>query len=183
MLSSCHPRPDPHDTQDYCHHEMARTKRASAYTCKRVLAVHTNLYAQWCTLQESPSYCSKAVRIRDSVQNTLQSPGHRVLYEESQRCYILAQNEQWHQRKHNQLPDLCRFPSLQSLRAITDAQNPRRSWSRVAADLFSLNGRSCIVLVDYYCNFLEVSEFQDTSASSIIQFLQEQLSRHGFPDV
>ena len=69
------------------------------------------------------------------------------------------------------------------------AHNPRqplqtheiqdRPWSRVAADLFSLHSKSYIVLVDYYSNFLEVSELPDTSACSVIQFLKEQFSRQG----
>ena len=50
---------------------------------------------------------------------------------------------------------------------------PDRPWSRVAADLFSLHGKNHIVLVDYYSNFLEVSELPDTSAGSVIQFLKE----------
>ena len=59
---------------------------------------------------------------------------------------------------------------------------PDRPWSRVAADLFSLRGKNHIVLVDYYSNFLEVSELPDTSDGSVIQFLKEQSIRHGVPD-
>ena len=59
---------------------------------------------------------------------------------------------------------------------------PDRPWSRVAADLFSLHGKNYIVLVDYYSNFLEVSELPDTTACSVIQFLKEQFSRHRIPD-
>ena len=59
---------------------------------------------------------------------------------------------------------------------------PDRPWSRVVADLFSLHGKNYIVLVDYYSNFLEVSELLDTSACSVIQFWKEQFSHHGIPD-
>lgn len=59
---------------------------------------------------------------------------------------------------------------------------PDRPWSRVAADLFSLHSKNYIVLVDYYSNFLKVSELPDTSACSVILFLKEQFSRHGIPD-
>ena len=59
---------------------------------------------------------------------------------------------------------------------------PDRPWSSVAADLFSLHGKNYIVLVDYYSNFLEVSELPDTAACSVIQFLKEQFSHHRIPD-
>ena len=59
---------------------------------------------------------------------------------------------------------------------------PDRPWSRVAADLFSLHGKTYIVLVDYYSNFLGVSELPDTSPCSVVQFLKEQFSRHGILD-
>ena len=59
---------------------------------------------------------------------------------------------------------------------------PARPWSRVAADLFSLHSKTYIVLVDYYSDFIEVSELPDTTSSSVIQFFKEQFSRHGIPD-
>ena len=59
---------------------------------------------------------------------------------------------------------------------------PARPWSRVAADLFSLQSKNYIVLVDYYSDFIEVSELPDTTSSSVIQFFKEQFSCHGIPD-
>ena len=40
-----------------------------------------------------------------------------------------------------------------------------------------------MVLVDYYSDFVEVQEVADTTSPTIIQFLKEQFSRHGIPDV
>ena len=59
---------------------------------------------------------------------------------------------------------------------------PERPWSRFAADLFILHGKSYIALVDYFSDFIEVAELPDTTSSSVIQFVKEQYSRHGIPD-
>ena len=60
---------------------------------------------------------------------------------------------------------------------------PDRPWSRVSSDLFSLNSKDYIVLVDHYSDFIEVAELRDSTSAAIIQFLKEQFSRHGIPDV
>lgn len=61
---------------------------------------------------------------------------------------------------------------------------PDRPWSRVAADLFTLNSKGHIVLVDYYSDYIEVSPgLKDTKSPVIIKFLKQQFSRHGIPDV
>ena len=60
---------------------------------------------------------------------------------------------------------------------------PDRPWSRVAVDIFTLHRKEYVVLVDYYSDFVEVQEVADTTSPTIIQFLKEQLSRHGISDV
>ena len=74
------------------------------------------------------------------------------------------------------------FQACNSRQPLQTHKIPDHPWSRVAADLFSLHSKNYIVLVDYHSNFLEVSELLDTSASSVIQFLREQFSRHSIPD-
>ena len=59
---------------------------------------------------------------------------------------------------------------------------PDRSWSRMAADLFSLHSKNYMVLVDCCSRLIEVSELPDTTSSSVIQFLMEQFNRCGIPD-
>ena len=65
-------------------------------------------------------------------------------------------------------------------------QTPKVSdcpWSRVAVDMFTLERKEYVVLVDYYSDFIGVQELSDVASASVIQFLKEQLSRHGIPDV
>ena len=59
---------------------------------------------------------------------------------------------------------------------------PDRPWSRVASDLFHLYDKDYIVLVDYYSDFIEVEQLEDTTSTTLIQFFKTQFSRHGIPD-
>ena len=60
---------------------------------------------------------------------------------------------------------------------------PDRPWSRVSTDLFTLGNTDYVVLVDSYSDFLEVGKLKGTTSAAIIEFLKEQFSRHGIPDV
>lgn len=60
---------------------------------------------------------------------------------------------------------------------------PDRPWSRLAVEMFTLQKKEYIVLVDYYSDVVEVQELSDITSPTIIQFLKERFSRHGIPDV
>ena len=62
-------------------------------------------------------------------------------------------------------------------------QIPDRPWSRVAADQFKLHGKDYIVIVDFYSDFIEVKMLEENTSSAVIEFLKEQFSRHGLPDI
>ena len=57
--------------------------------------------------------------------------------------------------------------------------------SFIRSDVFTLNSRDNIVLVDSYSDFIEVGELRirSTNSSDIIRFLKQQFSRHGIPNV
>ena len=60
---------------------------------------------------------------------------------------------------------------------------PDRPWSRLAADMLTLQSKDYIVLVDYYSDYDEVSPQKQTTSSAIIKFMKVQFSRHGIPSV
>ena len=55
--------------------------------------------------------------------------------------------------------------------------------THVAVDMLTLYRKEYVVLVDYYSDFVEVQKVADTTSPTIIQFLREQFSRHGIPDI
>jgi len=59
---------------------------------------------------------------------------------------------------------------------------PTFPWSKVATDLFTLSGKNYLTVVDYFSDFVEVTELEDTTSHAVIQALKEQFSRHGIPD-
>ena len=54
-------------------------------------------------------------------------------------------------------------------------QIPDRPWSKVATDLFTVNGNNYITIVDYFSDFVEVSELEDTTTHAVIQVLKDNL--------
>lgn len=75
------------------------------------------------------------------------------------------------------------FQNNNSKQPMQSHEIPGRPWSRVSSDLFTLNSRDYIVLVDSYSDFIEVGELRSTNSSDIIRFLKQQFSRHGIPNV
>ena len=60
---------------------------------------------------------------------------------------------------------------------------PRRPWSRLGTDLFSLKAKDYMVLVDSNSDFIEVIQLKDTTSATIVEILRQQFSRYGIPDV
>ena len=71
---------------------------------------------------------------------------------------------------------------FQAKNASLPHQIPDRPWSKVAADLLTVSGNNYITIVDYFSDFVEVSELEDTTSHAVIQVLKEQFSRHSIPD-
>ena len=64
-----------------------------------------------------------------------------------------------------------RFPSL-----------PKRPWSKVALDVFTVCDRNYLVIVDYYSDFWEVDELPSISLFSNISICKRHFARYGIPD-
>lgn len=57
-----------------------------------------------------------------------------------------------------------------------------RPWSKVAADLCDLDGRTLLVVSDYYSNYIEVARLSSTTSRAIIKELKAIFARFGMPD-
>lgn len=74
------------------------------------------------------------------------------------------------------------FQAKNASQPMQSHQIPDRPWSKVATDLFTVSGNNYITIVDYFSDFVEVSELEDTTSHAVIQVLKEEFSRHGIPD-
>ena len=59
---------------------------------------------------------------------------------------------------------------------------PKHPWSRVATDLFTFDKKEWFIIVDYWSNYFELSQFPNTQASTVIKSLKNQFARHGITD-
>jgi hypothetical protein len=58
---------------------------------------------------------------------------------------------------------------------------PLLPWEKVGADLFQFDGKSYLLLVDYYSKFFEVSMLPTTRACDVVLYMKSHFARHGIP--
>ena len=58
-----------------------------------------------------------------------------------------------------------------------------RPWAKVGADLCDLNGRTLLVVCDYFSGFLEVERLHSTTTVAVSKVLKILFARYGVPDV
>ena len=58
-----------------------------------------------------------------------------------------------------------------------------RPWSKVGADLCDSNGRTLLVMCDYYNNFIEVAHLKSTTSRCVIREMSEVFARFGVVDI
>ena len=57
-----------------------------------------------------------------------------------------------------------------------------RPWSKVGADLCELQGRTLLVVCDYFSNYIEVERLQTTTTKAVVKVLMALYARYGVPD-
>lgn len=73
------------------------------------------------------------------------------------------------------------FRPRQQQESLQQHQVPDRPWEKVASDLFTLNGKDYLVVVDYYSQFIELRSMTTTTSNAVITQMKEIFSRHGTP--
>ena len=57
-----------------------------------------------------------------------------------------------------------------------------RPWSKVGADLCDHQGRTLLVVSDYYSNYIEVEKVSNVTTSGVTKALKALYARYGVPD-
>ena len=65
---------------------------------------------------------------------------------------------------------------------LMPTQLPTRPWQRVGADLFDLDGRQHLVVVDYYSRYIEIAQLSNMTSAQVIGKLKNFFARWGIPD-
>lgn len=58
---------------------------------------------------------------------------------------------------------------------------PGGPWEEIAADLFEMEGKHYIVMVDYFSRFIEIKGLPDLSAKTTIERIKSVFAQHGIP--
>jgi hypothetical protein len=58
---------------------------------------------------------------------------------------------------------------------------PEGPWQKVGADIFTLNSKDYLIIVDYFSLYIEVSLLSSTNSKAIINAMKAAFSRHGTP--
>ena len=59
---------------------------------------------------------------------------------------------------------------------------PSRPWSKISVDLFALDGKQSLVMVDHYSDYFELESLRNVAASTVIRAMKRNFARHGIPD-
>ena len=60
---------------------------------------------------------------------------------------------------------------------------PDCPWAKVGANIFELQKKQFLVLVDYYSGYVEVDQLTSMTVNQVIAICRSQFSRHGIPDI
>jgi hypothetical protein len=74
------------------------------------------------------------------------------------------------------------FAPAQAKEPLMTPELPKRPWSVIAQDLYSLGGKDFLITVDAYSGFWEVDELPQTTATDVINKTKQHLARYGIPD-
>ncbi|KAK2549086.1 Uncharacterized protein P5673_030588 [Acropora cervicornis] len=58
-----------------------------------------------------------------------------------------------------------------------------RPWEKTGADLYTIDGKDYLIVVDYFSNFWEIDPLPNTKSSTVIKKLKCQFARQGIPDI
>ena len=60
---------------------------------------------------------------------------------------------------------------------------PTEPWQKVGTDLFHVNGKDFLLVIDYHSNYPEVAQLNSASASAVITRMKRIFGRHGIPQI
>ena len=73
------------------------------------------------------------------------------------------------------------YQPKQTAETLQPHPTPDRPWQKVGADLFTLNSKNYIVIVDYFSQFVEICTLTSTTSGTVINNLKSVFSRQGTP--
>ena len=126
------------------------------------------------------------------VPKSLQSETIQRLHEGHQgieRCRMMARSSVWWPRISKDLSEtvaqrtVCAEHAASRREPLMPTPLPDYPWQVIRSDLFQLNGKHYLIIVDYFSRFPEVFKMTSTVSSRVIDVLKRVFARYGIPEV
>lgn len=104
------------------------------------------------------------------------------------RCRIRAQDSVWWPGISIDIGNMvkrcpnCIQEHINLKEPLMPSKLPTRPWKKICLDLFKINNRWYVALIDYYSKFIEMDELHSLKTSAVILFLKQNFARHGIPE-
>ena len=80
--------------------------------------------------------------------------------------------------------ETCRkYETCNQKEPLMSHESPSLPWEKVCVDLFSVDGKHYMVIIDYYSNFWELDKLNSTDSGSIIKIMKVHFARFGIPSI
>ena len=83
----------------------------------------------------------------------------------------------------NQCGDCIDHRAIHCPEPLVPHEVPTQTWSKVGSDLFQLDNKDYLVIVDYHSNYPDVYQIPSQSSKSVITAMKESFGRFGIPDL
>lgn len=104
------------------------------------------------------------------------------------KCRERARQAVWWPGLSNQISELvlkcrqCIQERVNVREPLMPTDLPERPWQTLGADLFTLNDKIYLLLVDCFSRYVEIAQLSPTRCTSVFAHLKSIFARHGVPE-
>ncbi|XP_033095260.1 uncharacterized protein K02A2.6-like [Anneissia japonica] len=139
------------------------------------------------TMQDGILYKGQQIIVPKTMQSLLLKKAHSS-HQGAEACIRRAKDSLFWHGMASQIKDLvssCEICNAlrpkQQKESLMTWKPPTERWQHIAQDLFTIHQRDYLITVDYFSDFWEVDELEDTTSSTVIECTKRHLARHGIP--
>lgn len=77
---------------------------------------------------------------------------------------------------------ICVQEAINFREPLISKELPSRPWQQLAIDLFKLNLKWYVAIIDCYSRYIEVEELENLTTSCVVKFIKATFARHGVPE-
>ena len=104
------------------------------------------------------------------------------------KCRVRARTSVWWPGMSKAIEEMvgkcvtCAIHRPETKEPLMPSSLPERPWQRLGSDLFQFQGKTYLIVVDYYSRWVEIKKLSDQTSESVIIALKELFSQQGIPE-